>query len=73
MKRELKMITPHLARPAVVISDDIEGNPAFLEWSSRTCPDYAGVVKESAKSGLLGVALLRASADCLHSELLRVE
>ena len=73
MKRELKMITPHLARPAVVISDDIEGNPAFLEWSSRACPDYAGVVKVSAKSGLLGVALLRASADSLQSELLGVE
>jgi hypothetical protein len=58
MRRELNLITPHLASAAAVISDDIEGNPAFARWASEVRPSYCGVVSQGSKNSLLGVALL---------------
>jgi hypothetical protein len=55
--RELNMVTPVLPPVAAVLADDIEGNPAFANWTSRVHPTYCGVVHESSKNSLLGVAL----------------
>ncbi len=55
---ELDEVSPHLSAGAVVLADDIDENPAFLEWSRKTQLSYSGVVQEERKDSLLGVALL---------------
>ena len=57
MQRELTMVTPFLSRPALVVSDDVEGNPAFAEWVGSVRPRYWAVLKQEAKPSLLGIAL----------------
>jgi len=54
---ELEQVTPHLAGAGAVIADDIDENPAFLEWSRKHRPGYSAVVKEEVKDSMLGVAL----------------
>lgn len=58
MKRELRTVTPSLLRPAVVVSDDIEGNPAFLEWAESLRPEYWAALQEDSKASLVGMAVL---------------
>jgi hypothetical protein len=65
MKRELLTITPSLSRPAVVVSDDIESNPAFSEWAKGLVPAYWGAVQEDTKASLLGIAVLTSSESIL--------
>ncbi|HEX7480528.1 MAG TPA: class I SAM-dependent methyltransferase [Polyangiales bacterium] len=55
---ELQSVLPHLRRPGVVISDDIEGNRAFERFASSSNPSYTAVLREAGKPGLCGVALL---------------
>jgi methyltransferase family protein len=43
---ELRNVTPHLARPAVVLVDDASGNCAFEHWVERTRPAFSAVVAE---------------------------
>jgi hypothetical protein len=57
MRRELSMVTPYLARPALVVSDDVDGNPAFGEWVDRARPPYWTVLKQGTKSALCGMAI----------------
>lgn len=57
MRQEFEIVTPYLGRPAAVVSDDIEGNSAFLEWSSRYRPDYCACLQETEKRSLLGIGL----------------
>lgn len=54
---ELELVTPHLNKTSVVIADDIDENPAFMEWSNRYEPGYSAVVQEEVKTSMLGVAL----------------
>jgi hypothetical protein len=61
MRRELSTITPHLAPTALVLSDDIECNSAFREWTEKEKPSYWAVLRESSKDSLLGLALFRDS------------
>jgi hypothetical protein len=61
MRRELRSVTPSLARPAIVISDDAESNPAFSEWAASVHPKYWGTLQEDAKASLLGIAVLTSS------------
>lgn len=56
IRRELGMVTPHLSAPALVLSDDIDGNSAFSEWVEKVRPPFWTVVEQSSKSSLLGVA-----------------
>jgi hypothetical protein len=58
MKRELRTVTPSLLRPAVVVSDDIEGNPAFAEWAESLRPEYWAALQEDSKASLVGMAVL---------------
>ncbi len=54
---ELELVTPYLSPNAAVIADDIDENPAFMEWSDRHQPGYSAVVQEEVKTSMLGVAL----------------
>jgi predicted O-methyltransferase YrrM len=55
---ELEAIAPYLTPGAVVVADDIDENPAFLEWVKKMQLSYSGVVREERKTSLLGVAVL---------------
>ncbi len=57
IKRELNMVTSFLARPAIVVCDDIQGNRAFEEWVAAVKPDYSASFKESTKEALAGIAV----------------
>jgi predicted O-methyltransferase YrrM len=58
MKQELDAVTPRLARPSLVIADDVDGNAAFDRWSDEVDPAFRGVLREEGKAVLFGVALL---------------
>jgi hypothetical protein len=59
MRREFDLVTPRLAKDAIVIADDVEGNCAFAEWVERTSPVHSAVVQEQSKQTLLGIAVFR--------------
>jgi predicted O-methyltransferase YrrM len=54
--RELRTVTPWLARRSCVVADDVEANPAFLEWVSARKPAYSAVVGQEKKNSLMGIA-----------------
>ncbi len=56
IRRELELISKFLSPGALVICDDIEGNPAFHEWINKVRPGYWQTLKEQNKSSLVGVA-----------------
>jgi len=58
MKEELDAVTPRLARPSLVIADDIGGNAAFERWSDAVDPAFRCMLREEGKDALFGVALL---------------
>ncbi len=60
--RELTDATPYLTDPAIVISDDIDENPAFEEWALASKPRFVTAIKEEAKPRLLGFAI-KTNAD----------
>ena len=51
---ELRNVTPHLARPAAVLVDDVSGNRAFEHWVERSRPAFSAVIAEAP----VGVAVL---------------
>jgi hypothetical protein len=57
MRREFEIVTPRLGRPSAVISDDIEGNSAFLEWGEEHRPDFCTVLQEKGKKSLMGLGV----------------
>jgi hypothetical protein len=56
IRRELEMVTPYLSGQALVLSDDIDGNRAFSEWAEKVKPPFSGIIEQSSKSSLLGIA-----------------
>jgi len=56
--RELNEATPYLTDKAIVVSDDIDENPAFEEWALKTKPNYVTAIKEDRKPRLLGFAII---------------
>ncbi|MEX2252534.1 MAG: class I SAM-dependent methyltransferase [Thermoleophilaceae bacterium] len=46
IQRELRMVTPRLASPAVVVADDAV-NTAFSDWAARERPAYSSAVERS--------------------------
>jgi len=56
--RELDTATPFLTPKAIVISDDIDENPAFEEWALKQAPNYVTAIKEEKKPRLLGFAII---------------
>ena len=58
VSRELKTISPHLARPAAVIVDDAERHSALQDWAEKAGAVRVELVEEPGKPALYGVALL---------------
>jgi hypothetical protein len=57
MRHELNAITPYLAKPSVVIADDIDGNPAFFEWGEKSGFAFRAAVQKVEKKGSFGIGL----------------
>lgn len=55
VKRELRIISKHLAPDGAVVVDNIAGNSAFTEWTAKYHPRFKSVVRES--KSILGFAL----------------
>ena len=53
--RELRTVTPFLARPGLVLADDIQRNAAFEAWRRRARPAYWATVAEADKDSVFGV------------------
>jgi predicted O-methyltransferase YrrM len=56
IQRELNLVTPYLSEPALVFSDDIDGNGAFRDWVDQVRPAFWSVIGQASKSSLLGIA-----------------
>jgi predicted O-methyltransferase YrrM len=59
MEREFDIAWPLLRNGGVVISDDVEGNGAFLELTMRPAVSFSVVLKEEKKDSLFGIAVKR--------------
>lgn len=60
VSRELRTVSPRLARPTAVIVDDAERHAALQEWAEKTGATHVELVEEPGKPALFGVALLGA-------------
>jgi len=58
VSRELRTVSPALARPAAVVVDDAQRHSALQDWAGRAGPTMLELVRQADKSGLFGVALL---------------
>jgi methyltransferase family protein len=58
VSRELRTISPRLARPAAVIVDDAERHSALQDWAEQADASLVELVEERGKPALFGVALL---------------
>jgi len=59
MKKEFETVWPALRAGGVLISDDIEGNAAFLQLAQTKKLDQTVVIQERNKDALLGVVVKR--------------
>lgn len=57
--RELEIVFPLLARPSVVLVDDVDGNRAFSDWVERVTPSFWAVIREQEKNSAFGLAIFR--------------
>jgi predicted O-methyltransferase YrrM len=57
MKQEYETSWPALRPGGILISDDIEGNEAFLQMIKLGKPEFSVVMKEENKDSLVGVAV----------------
>lgn len=58
VSRELRTISPRLARPAAVIVDDAERHSALQDWAAQAGAATVELVEEPGKPALFGVAVL---------------
>ncbi len=58
MRSEYQWAQAYFGPHAVLISDDVQGNSAFLEWIETTKPTCWAVIQESEKPGAFGVGVL---------------
>ena len=56
MSSELQSVTRFLAKPAIVLADDVEGNRAFHHWAQSTRPSFWATGRETDKASLFGAA-----------------
>jgi predicted O-methyltransferase YrrM len=63
MKWEFRTARSFLSSSGILISDDVEGNRAFLEFRQQARPKFWATAKEERKPGLLGVALFGTDAN----------
>jgi predicted O-methyltransferase YrrM len=57
MRREFRTIATHLARPSVVIADDVDMNNAFQEWADASQPAFSAVLREEEKRNFCGLCI----------------
>jgi len=57
IRYELQSVTPYLSRPAIVIADDIQNNPAFQEWALKASPTTWWTFQETDKDSVAGLAV----------------
>ena len=57
IRRELEIVTPHLAPRAVVIADDVQGNAAFEDWIASAGPQFSATIREEQKEGVFGIGV----------------
>jgi hypothetical protein len=57
--RNMRYEFASIKRPRVILSDDIEGNPAFQNVIESAAPVYAAVIAEQDKPGYFGICLHR--------------
>ena len=57
MKMEFSLAWPALRPGGLLIADDVEGNPAFLQLMARRDVALSFVVKEEVKDSFLGIAV----------------
>ena len=60
VSRELRTVSPRLARPAAVVVDDAERHSALQDWAAAAGARPADLVEQPGKPALFGVALLGA-------------
>jgi Methyltransferase domain len=58
VSRELRTVSPRLARPAAVIVDDAERHSALPDWAEKVGAGRVELVEEPGKPALFGVAVL---------------
>lgn len=61
MTAEFEAVTPHLARPSILIADDVDDNSAYLRWAARSRPAFSAVLGERDKPGLFALAAFASS------------
>ncbi len=57
MSHDFRIVTPFLSRHAVIMVDDVDGNPAFLQWMKHIKPAFSTAVREGEKQSWFGVGL----------------
>ncbi len=59
MRAEFELASARLNGKAIVISDDVQGNPAFAEWIAAAMPFSWGIAAEESKPSLFGVGVIQ--------------
>jgi predicted O-methyltransferase YrrM len=57
MAREFNTVTPHLAKYAVVLADDVHCSGAFEDWAKETATQWAPI-RQIERQGWVGVAFM---------------
>jgi hypothetical protein len=57
---EFHAVFPYLARPAVVLADDIGDNAAFFDWVAECHPAWWATLQETDKDSIFGVSVFDA-------------
>ena len=57
MTWEFETVWPHLRPGGVLIADDVQGQPAFLDFIAKARPQFGAVVVEDNKDAAFGVAV----------------
>jgi hypothetical protein len=60
---EFHAVFPYLARPAVVLADDIGDNSAFFDWVAECRPAWWAMLQETNKDSVFGVSVFDARID----------
>ncbi len=55
MKWESRSVWPFLRAGGVLVADNVDGNPAFLEFAEEVRPAFCVVVRHESKKSLFGL------------------
>ncbi|MBC7345589.1 MAG: class I SAM-dependent methyltransferase [Clostridia bacterium] len=54
---EFQTVMPYLTRPGMIVADDVDDNPAFLDWVNSSNPAFWALVSQAQKEGFFGVSV----------------